>query len=35
MLLAFAPALAAVTLLLLGRMFIGRRAGDRSSLSPA
>jgi AAHS family 4-hydroxybenzoate transporter-like MFS transporter len=35
MLLAFAPALTAVTLLLLGRMFIGRRAGDRSSLSPA
>jgi len=35
MLLAFAPALTAVTLLLLGRMFIGRRAGDQSSPSPA
>ncbi|GAA0321386.1 aromatic acid/H+ symport family MFS transporter [Sphingomonas oligophenolica] len=35
MLLAFAPALTAVTLLLLGRMFIGRRAAEQPSLSPA
>jgi AAHS family 4-hydroxybenzoate transporter-like MFS transporter len=35
MLLAFAPALTAVTLLLLGRMFLGHRPGDRPNLSPA